>query len=101
MFSEEVDPRAAFEAIAGLEDVYPGFRSWWNDKVVPGLGDGSRRIVAETRGGRIVGAGVFKRSSSERKICTLWAPEGGRVSEICRRGRLFGLPCGFISAPMC
>jgi hypothetical protein len=87
MFSEEVDPRAAFEALEGLEAVYPGFRSWWETKVAPGVDNGTRRIVVQTRDGRIVAAGVFKRSASERKICTLWAPEGGGgVSEICRRG---------------
>ncbi|WP_327210658.1 hypothetical protein [Rhizobium leguminosarum] len=86
MFSEEVDPRAVLEALDGLEAVYPGFRSWWETKVVPGVDDGTRRIVADIRDGRIVAAGVFKRSSEERKICTLWAPGGAGVSEICRRG---------------
>lgn len=86
MITHEIDPEAVLGALAHLEGTYPGFGAWWAEKVVPGLTDGSRRVLADVRDGRVVSAGVFKRSAEERKICTLWAPESGAASALCSEG---------------
>jgi hypothetical protein len=86
MITHEIDPQAAYGALAHLEAVYPGFSRWWAAKVTPGLADGTRRVLADVRDGRVVAAGVFKRSDDERKICTIWASEAGTASTLCREG---------------
>jgi GNAT superfamily N-acetyltransferase len=62
----------AYDAIAWLESEYPGFCDWYWDRVVPGLAKGERRLTAVERGDRVVGVGISKRTSSERKMCTIW-----------------------------
>jgi hypothetical protein len=67
---------SAFDSIRQLEFVYPGFDAWFHGKVVPGLRDGSRKLFVESAAGRMAGLAIAKRTSSERKLCTLWvAPE--------------------------
>lgn len=65
-----------FEAITHMESVYPGIDVWFHNKVAPGLRNGSRKLFVENVADRIVGIAIAKRTSSERKLCTLWvAPE--------------------------
>lgn len=66
------DTLRAFTALAHLAGYYPGFKSWYWDKVVPGLQDGSRRLDVVQRSGRIVGICIAKKTSEESKICSLW-----------------------------
>jgi hypothetical protein len=61
-----------FDSTAHLEAVYPGFNAWFEGKVVAGLRDGSRRLFVESAGGQLTGVAIAKRTTSERKLCTLW-----------------------------
>lgn len=65
------DTVRAYAALAHLEAHYPGFRSWYWDKVVPGLGT-ERRLDVARREGRIVGITIAKRTVEERKLCSVW-----------------------------
>ena len=66
-----------------LESVYPGFGSWYWKKVVPGLSDGSRKILTSTAGGALSGI-VIAKSQSEKKISTVWVPNEFRGRSIAR-----------------
>lgn len=73
---ENIPPRddvvlQAYMALAHLSAQYPGFRDWYWNKVVPGLGD-TRKLEVVKRDGRIVGLWIAKRTPEELKICTLW-----------------------------
>lgn len=67
-----------------MEEVYPGFGSWYWKKVVPGLSDGSRRMLTSTEGGVLNGV-VIAKSQCEKKICTVWVPRKFRGRSIARR----------------
>lgn len=86
MFEVNVNAKVALDALADVEIAYPGFRNWWMGKVLPGLDDGTRRILMQRVDGRVTAVGVFKREAAERKICTLWSLPGAGVSEICGAG---------------
>lgn len=68
----DLDPRSLFVLLAGLEEIYPGFREWYLCKVVPGIRRGDRAMFAEVNDSCVVGLSIVKRSATERKICTLW-----------------------------
>jgi GNAT superfamily N-acetyltransferase len=61
-------------SLLGLESVYPGFRSWFEGKVVPGLYRGTRRLFTVMNAGRPIGIAIAKREE-ERKLCTVWVHE--------------------------
>ncbi|MDI9849978.1 N-acetyltransferase [Rhodoblastus sp. 17X3] len=69
---------AELEALAfvlPLSPDYPDIRSWFVEKVVPGLRCGSRHIVRIDRNNKIVALGIAK-AEEETKICTVRvAPE--------------------------
>lgn len=67
----------AYPELAHLELIYPGFRSWYYGKVVPGISSGTRREFTARAGGRLCGVAIAKRDS-ERKLCTLWVADGHR-----------------------
>lgn len=71
---------AVFDALetAGVAAFYPGFRSWFFGKVVPGLETGEREIAVAFHADAIVGVAISKRSAAERKLCTLWVPPSAR-----------------------
>lgn len=67
------------EALAFLLPIspqYPGIGGWFFSRVVPGLGNGTRRLVRVERHGQLVALGIGKLELGERKICTVRvAPE--------------------------
>lgn len=65
----------AFGVLEWLECEYPGFSDWYWTTVVPGISTGERRLATVERGGRVVGVGISKRTSSERKMCTIWVDQ--------------------------
>ncbi|WP_425467319.1 GNAT family N-acetyltransferase [Rubellimicrobium roseum] len=68
----------AWRALQGLQSTYPGFRSWYWSKVVPGVERGSRRIFLSTDQSGLKGVVIAKRGA-ERKLCTVWvAPHARR-----------------------
>lgn len=68
-----------FEAVRHLEAVYPNFRSWFWDKVVPGLHNGTRLIQTTRKDNEIIGLVIAKLETNEpKKVCTLWVRENER-----------------------
>ena len=79
----DVDALAVLPEITCLESIYPGFRQWYLQRVVPGLADGSRLIVADVLDGGLAGIAIAKRTCGERKLCTLWRnPRLGRDATV-------------------
>jgi hypothetical protein len=54
-----------------LSTEYPDIAQWYMKKVVPGLSDGTRKLISVERDGSIVGIGIAKKDPLERKICTV------------------------------
>ena len=60
-----------------IRTYYPGFDTWFDRTVLPSLGKDRAILLACTDDG-LAGFCVLKRTSSERKICTLYVYEGFR-----------------------
>ena len=60
-----------------IRTYYPGFDIWFDRTVLPSLGK-DRAILLARIDGELAGFCVLKRTSSERKICTLYVYEGFR-----------------------
>lgn len=75
LIRSDLNPEDVLHVLYGLEEVYPGFHRWYLAKVVSGIRDGSRLILAETGDQGLSGVAILKRSSSELKLCTLWADQ--------------------------
>ncbi len=68
--------REALAFILPLSPDYPGIKTWFVNKVVPGLHCGSRHLVRIERQGQIAALGIAKAEGGESKICTVRiAPE--------------------------
>lgn len=65
------DEKEALAFLMPLSHDYPDIDRWFRLKVVPGLRTGTRTLVCIERGGVIVGVGIGKHESGERKICTV------------------------------
>jgi hypothetical protein len=69
----QLEPNVA-EALAFLLPLsadYPGIETWFRSKVVPGIEDGTRRLLRIERDGQLAGLGIAKFEPDERKICTV------------------------------
>ncbi len=75
--------QSVWSGIRHLESVYPGFGTWYWDKVVPGLSDGRRKILTSTADGVLSGV-VIAKCQNEKKICTVWVPEEFRGRSVAR-----------------
>ena len=60
-----------------IRTYYPGFDIWFDRTVLPSLGK-DRAILLARIDGELAGFCVLKRTSSERKNCTLYVYEGFR-----------------------
>jgi hypothetical protein len=68
-----LDFDAVFEALQEPAAIYPGFRPWFYGSAVAGVETGERKMfVAFARDWEIGGVVIAKRSSVERKLCTVW-----------------------------
>lgn len=77
-----------FSELSFLRSEYPDFYSWFYDKVVSELSNGSRKIfLAQTplSFGKVNGILILKNSDSEKKICTLYVDEESRKNGIGQR----------------
>lgn len=76
----DMNPSDVLNLLEPLGRIYPAFRPWYLHKVMPGLQDGSRRVLAAAADDRVLGVAILKKSASELKLCTLWtdpaAPSG-------------------------
>lgn len=79
---DKVSLARLFAELSHLEAVYPGFGRWYWGKMAPGLSDGTRKAIQATKDGVFEGIVIAKRTSEERKLCTLWTTERSRGSGI-------------------
>lgn len=70
--------------IEHLELTYPGFRTWFYGKVVPGLRTGERSILIKGAISDPSGIAITKRDPHETKVCTLWVADAYRQSGLGR-----------------
>lgn len=54
---------------------YPDHRKWFKDKVVVGISNGTREIIACNINDNLAGVTILKHTSEEAKICTLYVSE--------------------------
>lgn len=54
-----------------LSDFYPGFGTWFTEKVMPGVAMGERTIVLQNTSGVLSGIAVLKDTPDEQKLCCL------------------------------
>lgn len=67
--------RDAFPFVADLDRFYPGFRRWYQDKVLPGVSCGADTMLLAIEGGILAGVAFGKRSADECKLrCVRVAP---------------------------
>lgn len=72
-----------FSELSFLRTEYPEFYSWFYDKVVPGLSNGSREVfIAQTTlsFGKVNGVLILKNTNFEKKICTLYVDKESRMN---------------------
>ena len=50
---------------------YPGFHSWFQNKVIPDLETRKKEIIVITYGEYIAGVSIIKNTNYEKKICTI------------------------------
>ncbi|WP_199848962.1 GNAT family N-acetyltransferase [Sphingomonas sp. STIS6.2] len=61
----------ALSFLLPLSNDYPGIAQWFSQKVVPGARQGTRLLLPIERDGEVVGLGIAKKETDERKICTV------------------------------
>ncbi len=61
-----------------LEGTYPGFTSWYWNKVIPGLSRGTRHLFWVGSLDAPSAVAILKREAGESKICTAWVAEPER-----------------------
>lgn len=75
---------SAWTALQHLEHCYPGFRTWYWGKVVPGLSTGERKLLVKFQDGQVAGVAISKRDAQEAKLCTVWVSPTARAAGIGR-----------------
>ncbi|MGE5409870.1 MAG: GNAT family N-acetyltransferase, partial [Clostridiales bacterium] len=68
-----------YQELYTLNAEYSNFYSWYYQKVLPGIFDGTRTILLKLHQNNLAGISILKESLNEKKICTL------RVSHNFRR----------------
>lgn len=69
MTSEELSE--SFDFLLPISNSYPGIEAWFNQKVIPGLYNSTRKLFVHRRNGTIVALGIAKKTESELKVCTV------------------------------
>lgn len=69
---------ALWPVLSPLKTVYPGFASWYWDKVIPGLATGQRGLFLIGSASNPKGLAIAKRDHAEPKVCTLWVAPSER-----------------------
>jgi hypothetical protein len=62
---------SVFEVLKPISSFYPGFSSWYFDKVVPGVVSGNDKVIVALKKGELVGVSLIKSTSSEKKLRAL------------------------------
>jgi GNAT superfamily N-acetyltransferase len=72
---QAIDRPVGQEDVFGLLDqlsaFYPKFSSWYQDKVVPGILAGTRRILVRRIDGNLAAIAIVKLTDEEKKLCCL------------------------------
>jgi hypothetical protein len=74
----QLQPSDVWQHLSHLEERYPNFRSWYYDKVIPGVFEGERCLLACVSDANLLGVAIGKRSG-EQKLCTLWVIPAARA----------------------
>ena len=80
--ADDCSADSVFGYLSHLEGTYPGFRAWFHDKVISPLSSEERAIFVKWVNERPSGIAIAKRSSEERKLCTLWVDPAARTSGV-------------------
>jgi len=72
------DLEQVYAVVRGIDIFYPGFHSWFFQKVAPGLSIGERAIFVAQGDLGIRGVAIAKRCSDERKLSTIWVADNSR-----------------------
>ena len=63
--------KRVLEFLLPLSTDYPGLETWYAEKVITGLREGTRLVKCVERDDQLVAIGIAKRESLENKICTV------------------------------
>src|SRR5258705_536854 len=74
-----------YPVVAHLEEFYPNFCQWFNDKVQGSLSTDQRALFVCHDRGYVVAIAIAKRTIEERKLCTLWVKPAARRRGIAGR----------------
>ncbi|MDW6021652.1 GNAT family N-acetyltransferase [Mesorhizobium sp. BAC0120] len=75
----------ALSLISSFARFYPDIEDWFALKVIPGLADGTRRILIDRDVNSVRGLAILKKEADERKICTLWVHPNQRKHGLGQR----------------
>lgn len=64
------DLYSVFKTVQPISQFYPGFNSWYWDKVVPGIQLANDKIIIAEKNGELVGVAILK-DSEEKKLRAL------------------------------
>lgn len=59
------------QELIDLSHLYPGFRTWYEQKVLPGIILGERSLLVELRNSNLAGVAIIKDDGIEKKLCCL------------------------------
>jgi hypothetical protein len=75
---KQLTPQAlSYDSVEHINCVYPNFRKWYFEKMLPDVATGARAIFACIEDGRLSGVVIAKRGS-EKKLCSLWVNPSAR-----------------------
>lgn len=55
-----------------MQQNYPNFVDWFNNKLIPGINNGERNIVYITKGDKIIGFANLTKKQKEKKISNIY-----------------------------
>lgn len=59
------------QELIDLSHLYPGFKAWYEQKVLPGIVLGERSLLIELRNNSLAGIAIIKDDGIEKKLCCL------------------------------
>ncbi|MBD8556846.1 GNAT family N-acetyltransferase [Rhizobium sp. CFBP 8762] len=73
-----IDSLSVGSLVSDFARYYPDIDHWFSSVVIPGIVNGTRRIIVKHDDGAIRGLSILKRDEDERKICTFWVHPSSR-----------------------
>ncbi len=81
-YDDNSDLELVRKSLIGLRKCYPGFSKWFDDKILPNLKSGSRKVFLATHKLEFAGALILKDTETEKKVCTLFVNPNNRFRHI-------------------